>query len=148
VLPRSTILSPKGSAVLRPDEVATPAPTSASASEKFQTWQYEVGAKFAEMAAMVCRGLVAYWDGQSIKEIAHGEGAQLLCECVRLKLHIPEFDGIARKYGAQILNEHLAAPPNPMPDEELIDRVVEATLGLLTGFIKTKLANYSGFRSN
>jgi hypothetical protein len=60
---------------------------------------------------------------------------------VRPKLHIPEFDGIARKYGAQILNEHLAAPPNPMPDEELIDRVVEATLGLLTGFIKTKLTN-------
>jgi hypothetical protein len=114
-------------------------PLSAPATEKnFTTWQYDVGAKFAELAAIVCRGLIAYWDGKSTKAIAHEAGG-LFADCVRLKMHIDNFDAIVRQHSVAILSAYVAAPPNPaVPDPEFITRLVEQTLVLLTNFIKEK----------
>ena len=66
----------------------------------------------------------------------------MFAQLVRLKMHIPGFDAIARKHAIAALVEHVAAPPDPrVPDENIISNLVDAALKLLANFIKEKVMN-------
>jgi hypothetical protein len=122
---------------------AAPAPSTASAPERFATWEQGVGYKLAGLCSVMTQMMIEREADGRVKEETRNEGGELLIELVRLKLFIKDdFDAIARKHAIEALTEHIAAPPDPMPpDEAAISSLVDHALKLLTSFIKEKVLN-------
>jgi hypothetical protein len=99
-----------------------------------------IGTGVAELAGLVCQGLLERENGGLRKE-TRNEGADLLARLARVKMHHPGFDAVARKYGVQALVEHVAGPPDPqVPNEVMIGKLVDGTLQLISGIVK-KVSN-------
>jgi hypothetical protein len=115
-------------------------PLSAPASEKApiidDSIERGIGLGVAELAATIARGLIERADGGLRKE-TRNEGADLLARLARVKMHHAGFDAVARKWGMQALIEHISSPPDPqVPDEAMVEKLIDATLALLRGLIK------------
>ena len=99
---------------------------SVSNSENWPNGSLErdIGAVVAALVSAMCRGLLERQDGQMRPE-TRNYGSELICKLIKIKLCVPDFGVIARKYGAEVLRAHVAASPDPMVPNEAI--AAEAT---------------------
>jgi hypothetical protein len=95
-------------------EKAACLPLSVSNSENSPngSLEQEIGAVVAALVGTMCRGLLERQGGQMHPETRR-YGSELICKLIPFKLCVPDFDVIARKYGAEVLREHVAASPRP-----------------------------------
>ena len=118
-------------------------PSSASATEKFPTWEQGLGRKLAGLCSVMTQMMLEREATGQVNPEMRAEGGELLIQLVQLKLYIKDdFGAIARKHAIEALTEHIAGPPEPqVPNEVAISSLVDHALKLVAGFIKEKLAN-------
>jgi hypothetical protein len=114
-------------------------PTSEKSPIADDTVERAIGTGVAELASIIAKGLLERQDG-GLKRETRAEGADMLARLARVKMHHPNFDMVAKKYGVQALIEHISAPPDPqVPDEVMIGKLVDGTLQLISGIVKKVL---------
>jgi hypothetical protein len=121
---------------LEPAVLPLSIPTSEKSPILDDSVERSIGLGVAELASIIARGLLERENGELKKE-TRNEGADMLARLARVKMHHPGFDEVARKWGKQALIEHISSPPDPqVPDEVMVEKLINVTLALLSGLIK------------
>jgi hypothetical protein len=116
---------------------ATHLPSPALTSEN-PTVEQRIGGKVAQLAGTIAYALWERANG-AISPETKRHGGELICELVRWKMLLPEFDALARKHGRQALLERYGCMAGTVTlSESTLDEMIEQALAALTKVARTK----------
>jgi hypothetical protein len=113
-------------------------PAPATTSENPPTIERRIGGKVAQLAGTIAYAL---WERENgaISPETRSHGGELICELVKWKMLLPEFDALAREHGRRALFERYGCMVSTVTlSESTLDEMIEQALAALTKVVKAK----------